>query len=136
VSRSNTYVGMPSYKSFRLTLQTASDDCLPAIGHACGHNVIAAMAAGAGIALAKVADDAGLTVAVLGTGRPRKSAMRAARPCYSSAGVYLRELHGAGPITPVANQAIFNGSVAMAWRAIDATSDAKLRAWLMSAPRP
>ncbi len=45
----------------------AEYDCLLAIGHACGHNVIAAMAAGAGIALAKVADDAGLTVTVIGT---------------------------------------------------------------------
>jgi amidohydrolase len=45
----------------------AEYDCLPAIGHACGHNIIAAMAAGAGIAAAKVADDVGLTVTVLGT---------------------------------------------------------------------
>src|SRR5690348_16655206 len=45
----------------------AEYDCLPAIGHACGHNIIAAMAAGAGIALAEVADDAGLTITVIGT---------------------------------------------------------------------
>ncbi|HZO80172.1 MAG TPA: M20 family metallopeptidase [Candidatus Binataceae bacterium] len=45
----------------------AEYDCLPAIGHACGHNMIAAMAAGAGIALAKAADDLGLSVTVLGT---------------------------------------------------------------------
>lgn len=45
----------------------AEYDCLPAIGHACGHNIIAAMAAGAGIALEKVANDAGLTVTVIGT---------------------------------------------------------------------
>jgi len=45
----------------------AEYDCLPAIGHACGHNIIAAMAAGAGIALARVADDAGLAVTVIGT---------------------------------------------------------------------
>ena len=42
-------------------------DALPEIGHACGHNVIAAMSAGAGMALLPVADDAGLTVSVLGT---------------------------------------------------------------------
>jgi amidohydrolase len=42
-------------------------DALPAVGHACGHNVIAAMSAGAGLALARVADDAGLRVTVLGT---------------------------------------------------------------------
>lgn len=45
----------------------AEYDALPAIGHACGHNIIAAMSAGAGIAAAQVADDAGLTVTVLGT---------------------------------------------------------------------
>jgi metal-dependent amidase/aminoacylase/carboxypeptidase family protein len=31
----------------------AEYDCLPAIGHACGHNIIAAMAAGAAMALAR-----------------------------------------------------------------------------------
>ncbi|HEU5337212.1 MAG TPA: M20 family metallopeptidase [Terriglobales bacterium] len=45
----------------------AEYDCLPGIGHACGHNMIAAMAAGAGLAAAKVADQAGLTVTVIGT---------------------------------------------------------------------
>jgi amidohydrolase len=45
----------------------AEYDALPAIGHACGHNIIASSAAGAGIALSRIADDAGLTVTVLGT---------------------------------------------------------------------
>ena len=45
----------------------AEYDALPDVGHACGHNVIAAAAVGAGLALAKVADEAGLTVLVLGT---------------------------------------------------------------------
>ena len=45
----------------------AEYDSLPGIGHACGHNIIAATAVGAGIAAAKVADDAGLTVSVFGT---------------------------------------------------------------------
>jgi amidohydrolase len=45
----------------------AEYDCLPGIGHACGHNIIAAMAAGAGIAAAKVADDVGLMISVIGT---------------------------------------------------------------------
>ena len=35
----------------------AEYDCLPHIGHACGHNVIAASSVGAGLALARVADD-------------------------------------------------------------------------------
>jgi amidohydrolase len=45
----------------------AEYDALPDVGHACGHNVIAACAVGAGLALAEVADDVGLTVVVLGT---------------------------------------------------------------------
>jgi amidohydrolase len=45
----------------------AEYDALPGIGHACGHNIIAAMAVGAGIAAAHVADDVGLTVSVFGT---------------------------------------------------------------------
>jgi amidohydrolase len=42
-------------------------DALPAIGHACGHNVNAASAVGAALALAAVADQLGITVKVLGT---------------------------------------------------------------------
>ncbi|HTY56147.1 MAG TPA: M20 family metallopeptidase [Candidatus Binataceae bacterium] len=45
----------------------AEYDSLPSIGHACGHNVIAALGVGAAIALAKVADDVGLTITLLGT---------------------------------------------------------------------
>ncbi|MDX1658843.1 MAG: M20 family metallopeptidase [Nitriliruptorales bacterium] len=45
----------------------AEYDALPGIGHACGHNLISGSAVGAGIALAEVADDLGLTVRVLGT---------------------------------------------------------------------
>lgn len=45
----------------------AEYDALPVVGHACGHNVIAAAAVGAGLALAEVADDVGLSVLVLGT---------------------------------------------------------------------
>lgn len=45
----------------------AEYDALPDIGHACGHNVIAAAAVGAGIGLAPLADELGLTVRVLGT---------------------------------------------------------------------
>lgn len=45
----------------------AEYDALPGVGHACGHNLIAASAVGAGLALAEVADDVGLTVTVLGT---------------------------------------------------------------------
>ena len=45
----------------------AEYDALPGIGHACGHNLIAAAAAGAGIAAAAAAEEAGLTLNVLGT---------------------------------------------------------------------
>ncbi len=45
----------------------AEYDALPGIGHACGHNMIAAMAVGAAAAAARVADDVGLTVSVIGT---------------------------------------------------------------------
>jgi amidohydrolase len=45
----------------------AEYDALPGVGHACGHNIIAASAVGAGLALAAVADQIGLEVRVLGT---------------------------------------------------------------------
>jgi len=45
----------------------AEYDALPDVGHACGHNIIAAASAGAGIGLAAVASDLDLTVTVLGT---------------------------------------------------------------------
>jgi len=45
----------------------AEYDALPGVGHACGHNIIAASAAGAGLGLAPLADDLGITVRVLGT---------------------------------------------------------------------
>jgi amidohydrolase len=45
----------------------AEYDALPDVGHACGHNIIAASAVGAGLALAAVADQIGLQVRVLGT---------------------------------------------------------------------
>ncbi|BBX65561.1 amidase [Mycobacterium saskatchewanense] len=45
----------------------AEYDALPEIGHACGHNIIAASAVGAALALAEVADELGLRVALIGT---------------------------------------------------------------------
>jgi amidohydrolase len=45
----------------------AEYDALPDIGHACGHNVIAAAAVGAGLALAELADELGIRVTVFGT---------------------------------------------------------------------
>lgn len=45
----------------------AEYDALPGLGHACGHNLIAASSVGAGLALARLADDLDLTVRVYGT---------------------------------------------------------------------
>jgi len=45
----------------------AEYDALPDVGHACGHNIIAASSLGAAIGLGAVADELGLTVTLLGT---------------------------------------------------------------------
>jgi amidohydrolase len=45
----------------------AEYDALPGLGHACGHNLIAAISVGAALALAPLADELGLTVEVYGT---------------------------------------------------------------------
>ncbi len=45
----------------------AEYDALPDVGHACGHNIIAASAVGAGLGLLPLVDRLGVTVRVLGT---------------------------------------------------------------------
>ena len=45
----------------------AEMDALPEVGHACGHNIIAAAGLGAGIALKPMVDELGIRVQVLGT---------------------------------------------------------------------
>ncbi|MFE4470143.1 M20 family metallopeptidase [Leifsonia sp. NPDC056824] len=45
----------------------AEYDALPGLGHACGHNLIAAIAVGVASALAPLADELGITVEVYGT---------------------------------------------------------------------
>lgn len=45
----------------------AEYDALPVVGHACGHNIIAAAAVGAGLALSEVAEERGFIVRVIGT---------------------------------------------------------------------
>jgi amidohydrolase len=56
------------YGSGDLTVAVCAEyDALPGIGHACGHNIIAASAVGAALALAEVADDIGLRVVLMGT---------------------------------------------------------------------
>jgi len=56
------------YGSGPLTVVVCAEyDALPGLGHACGHNVIAASSVGAARALAAVADPLGLRVVLLGT---------------------------------------------------------------------
>ncbi|MFL6069683.1 MAG: amidohydrolase, partial [Actinomycetes bacterium] len=45
----------------------AEYDALPGLGHACGHNVIAASSVGTALALGEVADELGIRVKLLGT---------------------------------------------------------------------
>jgi amidohydrolase len=45
----------------------AEYDALPGVGHACGHNIIAAAAAGAAIGLAPIVDELGVDLLVVGT---------------------------------------------------------------------
>jgi amidohydrolase len=45
----------------------AEYDALPDVGHACGHNIIAASSLGAALGLAAVANEIGVTVTLLGT---------------------------------------------------------------------
>ncbi|MBO0677778.1 M20 family metallopeptidase [Mycolicibacterium sp. S2-37] len=57
-----------SYGSGALVVGICAEyDALPEIGHACGHNIIAASAVGTALALAGVADELGLTVVLVGT---------------------------------------------------------------------
>ncbi|MGI5526495.1 M20 family metallopeptidase [Streptomyces syringium] len=52
-------------------------DALPGLGHACGHNLIAAAGLGAALGLAPFADELGLTVRVLGTPAEERGAGKA-----------------------------------------------------------
>ncbi|MHC6175211.1 M20 family metallopeptidase [Glutamicibacter sp. X7] len=42
-------------------------DCLPVVGHACGHNLIAGSTVGAALALAPLVDELGITLKAIGT---------------------------------------------------------------------
>lgn len=57
-----------TYGSGDLTVAICAEyDALPKVGHACGHNMIAAMGVGGALALAAVADELGLRIKLLGT---------------------------------------------------------------------
>jgi len=51
----------------------AEEDALPGVGHACGHNLIATAAIGAGVALAPLVEELGCRVTVLGTPAEEKA---------------------------------------------------------------
>jgi amidohydrolase len=56
------------YGTGELTVVICAEyDALPEVGHACGHNMIAAAGVGAALALKPVADTAGLRIKLLGT---------------------------------------------------------------------
>ena len=76
----------------------AEYDCLPGIGHACGHNIIAASAVGAALAAAKVADEVGLTVSVIGT--PAEEAGNAGGKILLLAGGVFEGMHAAMMVHP------------------------------------
>jgi amidohydrolase len=76
----------------------AEYDCLPEIGHACGHNMIAAMGVGAGIAAAKVADEAGLTITVFGT--PAEEVGNASGKIVMLENGMFRDIHAAMMVHP------------------------------------
>ena len=83
----------------------AEYDCLPEIGHACGHNVIAAMAVGAAVALSRVADDLGVTIKVIGTpaeeiGNASGKVLLLERRAFS--GVHAAMMVHPGPIDDIA----------------------------------
>jgi len=57
-----------SYGSDRPSIALLAEyDALPGLGHACGHNIIAAAAAGAGVAAKRAVDICGGTILVIGT---------------------------------------------------------------------
>lgn len=78
----------------------AEYDALPDVGHACGHNIIAASSLGAAIGLGAVADELGITVTLLGTpseegGGGKIDLIRAG---------YFKDVHAAMMIHPWPNE--------------------------------
>lgn len=69
----DNYTGLPTAFAARrgsgpLHLAVCAEyDALPGLGHACGHNIIAAISTGAAVALGPYVDDLGITLSVFGT---------------------------------------------------------------------
>ena len=113
----------------------AEYDALPGIGHACGHNIIAASAFGAFAALAPLADELGITVRLLGTpaeehGGGKIDLLRQGFFDGSHAVLMVHPLHGTiGPVVlrtlaSSAYRVTFTGSAAHAsaqpWKGVNA----------------
>ncbi|MGV2901379.1 amidohydrolase [Microbacterium sp. AGC62] len=88
----------------------AEYDALPEIGHACGHNIIAAAAAGAGLALAPLVDDLGITLHVIGTPAEESGG---GKDVLLRAGVFA-DLHAAVMIHPGPSNVLAPTSLAIA----------------------
>jgi amidohydrolase len=78
----------------------AEYDALPDVGHACGHNIIAASSLGAAMGLAAVADEIGVTVELLGTPSEEGGG---GKIDLINAG-YFREVHAAMMVHPWPNE--------------------------------
>jgi amidohydrolase len=95
----------------------AEYDALPGIGHACGHNIIAAAAVGATLALAPLADELGITLHLIGT------------PAEEGGGgkVYLLErgafdgVHAAMMVHPTPNEDVYPRVTAVAHMHVEYT---------------
>ena len=78
----------------------AEYDALPEVGHACGHNIIAASSLGAALGLAAVADEIDVTVELLGTPSEEGGG---GKIDLINAG-YFREVHAAMMVHPWPNE--------------------------------
>jgi metal-dependent amidase/aminoacylase/carboxypeptidase family protein len=112
----------------------AEYDCLPGIGHACGHNIIAASAVGAALAAAKVTDEVGLTISVIGTPAEEVGNVSLAMPSIlpmiginSLPAVNHQPEFTAHCVTAHADKALADGALAMAWTCIDMATDQTMR---------
>ncbi len=82
----------------------AEYDALPGVGHACGHNIIAASALGAGMALARALEEAGVQATVLVDGTPAEETT-SGKLVMVSAGLY-REVDAVLSMHPEAEDAV------------------------------
>jgi metal-dependent amidase/aminoacylase/carboxypeptidase family protein len=88
---------------------------LPEIGHACGHNIVAASAVGTALALAEVADELGLTVALIGT------------PAEES---------GGGKVLPSADRAVVDSAIMLARTVVHLAESPEQRDRVLAARDP